>query len=114
MAEEWAIPVLRREIIDEWGPQSGAEVYQQVMSWHERGDMIAVYADQRIGHPLSGQLQLASYGSSDAQFEREQYPDGPPEQMPDMRGKPPNWMYRLRAVVSPAAAEVIPSAEKSS
>lgn len=61
----------------------------QVGVWLARGDGIAVYENQDLGHPDLGHRQFASFGSPEAMF-----PDAPPERLPDFPGQI-NWRYSL-------------------
>lgn len=67
---------------------------EQVNGWLARGDGIAVYENHDFGHPDLGHRRYVSYGSAQAQIEK----DVPPEQMPDLAGHSPNWRYRLVGV----------------
>jgi hypothetical protein len=58
--------------------------------WLARGDGIAVYRNEDLGHPEIGHLQFLSFGSHEAQLET----DTPPERLPDI-GSRINWRYRL-------------------
>lgn len=58
--------------------------------WLERGDGVAVYENQDLGHPQLGAKQFVSFGSPDAQLEV----DEPPERLPDI-GNKINWRYCL-------------------
>lgn len=57
--------------------------------WLGRGDGIAVYQNQDMGHRDLGLLQFLSYGSPAAQLEGE-----PPTRLPDIGGAI-NWRYTL-------------------
>lgn len=86
MAEEFTARRLARVIQELYGP----DVIRQVNRWLARGDGVAVYQNQDLGHPDLGQLQLASYGSPAAQLETGE----PPQVLPDMAGRV-NWRYQL-------------------
>jgi hypothetical protein len=58
--------------------------------WFDRGDGVAVYENQDLGHPDVGQKQFASFGSAMAQLEVEI----PPERLPDI-GDAINWRFIL-------------------
>ena len=77
-------------ITAEWGPQA-AQVIAQVNTWLARGDGIAIYVNQDLGHPDLGMPKMHSYGSSSAQLET----DTPPERLPDIGGAI-NWRYMLQ------------------
>lgn len=64
---------------------------EQVNVWLARGDGVAVYENKDLAHPQLGHRQYLSYGSNEAQIEK----DVPPQQMPDLAGQAPNWRYRL-------------------
>jgi hypothetical protein len=72
----------------------------------DAGKGVAVYENADLGHPMIGHKVALTYGTPEAQFEPEQFPDGPPEQCPDglMREITGgiNWRYRLCAVVPPS------------
>lgn len=64
--------------------------------WLERGDGIAVYENQELGHPDNGVKVFVSFGSPAAQLETEE----PPRTLPDgllaeglLNGI--NWRYQL-------------------
>lgn len=67
-----------------------------------RGDLIAVYRNEDMGHPDLGLLQITSYGSTACQLERAQFPDGPPSTLPDIGGAI-NWRFQLMGVFDGAA-----------
>jgi hypothetical protein len=58
--------------------------------WLARGDGIAVYRNQDLGHPELGHRQLVSFGSPAAQIEQAEAPT----KMPDI-GNAINWRYQL-------------------
>lgn len=61
--------------------------------WLDRGDGIAIYENQDLGHPELGHVQFLSYGSPAAQLETEE----PPVRLPDIGGAI-NWRYQLVGV----------------
>jgi hypothetical protein len=63
----------------------------QMNKWLQRGDGIAVYENQELGHPEMGDKKFTSFGSAEAQLET----DTPPSQLPDGVGNTINWRYRL-------------------
>lgn len=69
------------------------ETLETVNRWLARGDGIAVYENQDMGHPELGHRQFLSYGSSDAQLETNE----PPIRLPDIGGAI-NWRYQLIGV----------------
>lgn len=85
-------------MLREWGNLDDSPEAQEWLSntvekmnvWLLRGDGIAVYENQDLGHPEIGDKQFASYGSPAAQLEVET----PPERMPDIGGRI-NWRYTL-------------------
>lgn len=66
------------------------EVHATMNKWLARGDGVAVYRNEDLGHPDIGHHQFVSYGSAQAQLET----DIPPHQMPDI-GNKINWRYQL-------------------
>lgn len=75
------------------------------------GKGIAVYRNEDLGHPGLGHCIALTYGTPAAQFEPEQFPDGPPTQCPDgllrdITGGI-NWRYRLAAIVPAGFPHVI-------
>lgn len=92
--EEWTPEQLRDRLVKDSQPEL---TFALVNKWLERGDTVAVYENADLGHPRAGAIQLTSYGSAKAMLERTQFPDGPPEIMPDTDQT--NWRYRLKAVV---------------
>ena len=58
--------------------------------WLQRGDGIAVYENQDLGHPELGEKKFMSFGSEAAQLKT----DTPPKQLPDI-GNQINWRYQL-------------------
>jgi hypothetical protein len=69
-----------------------ASVIKQVNRWLRRGDGVAIYENQELGHPELGWPRLVSYGSSAAMLET----DEPPQRLPDTPTLI-NWRYRLAA-----------------
>jgi hypothetical protein len=61
----------------------------------QRGDGIALYRNEALGHPEGGHWICASFGSPQAQLET----DDPPVTFPELNGYPPMWRYQLRAIV---------------
>lgn len=66
------------------------DVIEQVNGWLVRGDGIAVYQNQDMGHPDVGHIMLASFGSDLALLET----DTPPTTLPDTP-QGINWRYQL-------------------
>lgn len=85
-------------MLREWGgvdgtPEAAAwltTTLRQMNDWLARGDGIAVYTNEDLGHPDLGDKRFVSYGSQAAQLET----DTPPEQLPDTTMSI-NWRYRL-------------------
>lgn len=83
----------------EWGgvddtPQSQvwlSEAVDRLNMWLVRGDGIAIYTNQDMGHPDLGDKRFVSYGSAVAQLET----DTPPAILPDGIGGGVNWRYAL-------------------
>lgn len=98
MPEEWTPEQTRDAIADDWG-DAAAQNIALINRWLERGDIAAIYENAEIGHPLAGQLKITSYGSDQAQLERSQFPEGPPQTLPDI-GNTINYRYQLKAVCS--------------
>lgn len=94
---------------------------------HGRGDGVAIYVNQDLGHPDIGQWQVVSYGGSEAQLETHDrtYPDGVQTfthgddvltlVLPDIGGRI-NYRYWLEAIVpsyaqqEAVADQVVPGA----
>jgi hypothetical protein len=66
------------------------ETTRKMNEWLNRGDGIAVYQNQDLGHPEIGDKQFVSFGSDAAQLEVSE----PPVQLPDIGGRI-NWRYVL-------------------
>lgn len=66
------------------------ETVHKMNEWLKRGDGIAVYENQDLGHHELGDKRFVSYGSTAAQLET----DTPPKQLPDTT-KSINWRYQL-------------------
>lgn len=85
--------------LTEWGGVDGtpeaaawlAATVDTMNVWLARGDGIAVYTNEDMGHPELGDKRFVSYGSPAAQLET----DTPPVQLPDGIGGSVNWRYRL-------------------
>ena len=69
------------------------QAVDRVNVWLARGDGVAVYQNQDMGHPALGETRLVSYGSPTAQLET----DDPPVRLPDI-GYAINWRYQLVGV----------------
>lgn len=67
-----------------------SQTVRQMNGWLQRGDGIAVYENQDLGHPEVGDKRFVSFGSEAAQLET----DTPPQQLPDTT-KSINWRYVL-------------------
>lgn len=74
------------------GAEMVRSVTAQMNKWLERGDGVAVYENQDLGHYKLGDKQFVSFGSSAAQLEV----DTPPAQLPDTPTSI-NWRYALIA-----------------
>lgn len=79
-----------------------AETTAQMNRWIQRGDGIAVYENQDMGHPELGDKRFVSYGSAAAQLET----DTPPGTLPDGIGGTVNWRYQLKGMYRGAPLEV--------
>lgn len=64
--------------------------WAQSQKWLDRGDGMAIYENQDIGHLQLGHRQFVSFGSTAAQLES----DEPPQRLPDI-GNRINWRYQL-------------------
>lgn len=82
-------------------PELQSEARHQFERWLNRGDGIAVYQNEDLGHPELGHRQWISYGSPEAQLEV----DDPPTGLPDIGGRI-NWRYCLEGVYRPAESVV--------
>lgn len=69
------------------------EVVTKINRWLERGDGVAVYQNEDLGHYELGKRQLVSFGSSEAMLEVED----PPKRLPDIGGNI-NWRYQLQGI----------------
>lgn len=82
----------------EWGSGDGAfdasgwlsQTVELMNRWIQRGDGIAIYENQDLGHRELGDKRFVSFGSAAAQLET----DTPPKQLPDTRTSI-NWRYVL-------------------
>ncbi len=90
------------------------DLLQLATKAHARGDGVAVYVNQDLGHPDIGQWQVVSYGSEASQLETRNSPAGRAEAeplryfkheddvlwttLPDIGGRI-NWRYQLEAIV---------------
>ena len=79
-----------REYLTEMYAEDAPQVISQVNGWLRRGDGVAIYVNQDLGHPDLGQPRLASYGSLAALLET----DEPPVRLPDTPTMI-NWRYQL-------------------
>jgi hypothetical protein len=85
-------------ILKEWGGVDGSseadvwlwETTRKMNEWLLRGDGIAVYENQDLGHSEVGEKKFVSFGSPAAQLEVAT----PPDQLPDTT-KSINWRYVL-------------------
>lgn len=102
MAETWSAEKLRTYLREQYGTDAYS-VTSQVNGWLERGDGVAVYENQDLGHPALGDPRLASYGSPAAILEVDE--DGLPQRLPDTP-KLINWRYQLKAVYRGKPLEV--------
>lgn len=64
-----------------------------VNRWIARGDGVALYRNEDLGHPDLGHTQILSFGSPQAQLEVENA-DELPDRLPDI-GTRINWRYWL-------------------
>lgn len=80
---------------EQYGDQA-AEVAEQVNRWLARGDGVAVYVNQDLGHPELGGWRPASFGSPTALLEVATAAELP-QRLPDTP-KQINYRYYLEAV----------------
>ena len=87
---------------------------------HGRGDGVAVYVNNDLGHPDIGQWQVVTYGSSAAQLETRggrydvsghhepfaHAADQIPTTLPDIGGRI-NYRYSLEAICPPSLTEKV-------
>ena len=92
MPETWAAEQLSAYISRQYLTEAD-DITGQVNRWLERGDGVAVYENQDLGHPEVGWPRLASYGGPEAML----VTDEPPQRLPDTP-KHINWRYQLVAV----------------
>lgn len=96
------------QAVDKVGGDEPGETRSKFEEFIAAGKGLAVYENHDLGHPMLGHAVAFTYGTSEAQFEPGQFPDGPPEQCPD--GLMPhitggiNWRYQLVALVPPTEA----------
>lgn len=98
--EVWNVSDLLRIVREEdAGPSDWIESVRALgVRAHARGDGIAIYVNQDLGHPDLGEWQVCSYGGNESQIVLPATDVYPPVQMPDIGGRI-NWRYCLRAVV---------------
>lgn len=85
------------------------DVVEQVVEmcttrWFPRGDCCLVYENVEIGHPSAGAQMFLSYGSPEAQIERDKVSEPPmtcPDGLPNNDGGTINWRYRLQFIIDP-------------
>lgn len=80
------------ELIADFYADKAGEVYAKVNTWLDRGDGIAVYRNEEIGHREAGDIRLVSWGSDAAHWH---FPPNGDERLPDGVGGGINWRYRL-------------------
>lgn len=105
MVHVWTVTDLLREAQEnDEGDREWVEAIRVLgVRAHDRGDGLAVYVNQDLGHPELGDWQVVSYGSEASQLPVEPE-DGsgslsmPPTTLPDMGGRI-NWRYQLHAIV---------------
>lgn len=97
MSKELTAAELAELIRDYYGSEDYARTASQLNGWLARGDGVAVYRNQELGHPECGLMIIASFGSPAAQLEVPEAA-GLPVRLPD--GLPAgaiNWRYQLEA-----------------
>jgi len=90
---------------DEEEAQVYLEILGSLQTHTAAGKGIAYYRNEDLGHYDIGRVVALTYGTPEAQFEPEDFPDGPPKQCPDgllrdITGGI-NWRYQLCAVTPP-------------
>lgn len=91
-------PAIVRSLGDIEGPEEAKWLEMTVAHinvWLARGDTVCFYRNVDLGHRDVGFIKIVSYGSPEAQLEREQFSE-PPTRLPDI-GTEFNWRYRLFA-----------------
>lgn len=73
------------------------DLWPQAQKWIDRGDGVAVYENQEIGHLNCGHRKFVSFGSEKAQIEIGEA-DSPPQRLPDIGGDI-NWRYILIGII---------------
>ncbi len=81
--------MLREEYGNDAPGSRAAKVVDTVNRWLARGDGIAIYRNEDLGHPDLGATVLVSYGQGSA------LSDPPPVTLPDFPDQI-NWRYRLQ------------------
>jgi hypothetical protein len=66
--EKWTEDQLHAFVIEQWEDEA-PDAWRQMGSWLARGDGVAVYRNQDLGHPQVGMPKIVSYGSPYAQLE---------------------------------------------
>lgn len=118
----WTPEQLVEELVTRWqkdtegGGETSQGWYDSIKDLakraHARGDGVAIYVNNDLGHPDLGQWQVVSYGGGEAQLEsrgvapslpigRKRFLHGDdmlPTTLPDIGGRI-NWRYTLEAVV---------------
>ena len=79
-----------RQFIGEFPTEQRQDILRLINTWLVRGDGVAIYTNQELGHPDLGHVQCVSYGSDAAQLPG----DTPPTTLPDIGGRI-NWRYQL-------------------
>lgn len=101
MADTWTLD----QAVDKVGDDETHVVRNSLQAYLDAGKGVAVYENHDLGHPFLGHAVAFTYGTPEAQFEPEKFPDGPPTQCPDGLMKHItggiNWRYQLVGVVPP-------------
>lgn len=81
-----------------------------IQRWLARGDGVAVYENQDLGHPLLGMHVLVSWGGPEANLLKDAFPE-PPKTLPfdNIEGVGLGWRYTLQGVYEQAANVSHPS-----
>jgi len=89
MDDEYS-PKIHRLTADEVRERLDPEHYEQVNTWLARGDGVAIYENEDLGHPQLGHVKAVSYGSIAAWLGIV----APPRILPDTPTEL-NWRYCL-------------------
>ena len=97
---EYTAATLSALLADRYQPGDIPEIVGKLNAWLARGDGVAVYENNDLGHYDLGRIICLSYGSDVAVFETE-----PPQRMPDLPDVI-GWRYTLAGTYRGEALEV--------